>query len=205
MTVVDREPAGPAAPPPEQPARGVLAFFTTTDHKRIGLNYIVTAFGFFLLGGLMALFIRAELAEPGQQIVTPDRYNELFTMHGTVMLLLFAGPLAAGLANYFVPLQIGARDMAFPRLNALSYWVFLSGGIVMNLGFLTSDGAADFGWFAYAPLSDAIRSPGLGGDLWLVGVLLTGIASTLTAVNVLTTVVTMRAPGMESTTYSPPT
>ena len=117
-------------------------------------------------------------------------------MHGTVMLLLFAAPFAAGLANYFVPLQIGARDMAFPRLNALSFWVFLSGGIVMNFGFLTADGAADFGWFAYAPLSDAVRSPGLGGDLWIIGVLLTGIASMLTAINILATVITMRAPGM---------
>jgi cytochrome c oxidase subunit 1 len=200
VTLLD-DPRTASEPPDEPPelrpeGRGLLAYFTSTDHKRIGINYIVTAFGFFLLGGVMALLIRAELAEPGQQIVSNEDYNELFTMHGTVMLLLFAGPLASGLANYFVPLQIGARDMAFPRLNALGYWLFLGGGIVMNLGFLTSDGAADFGWFAYAPLSDAIRSPGLGGDLWLVGVALTGVASTVTAINVLATVITMRTPGM---------
>jgi cytochrome c oxidase subunit 1 len=198
MTIVDERPEVTEEPdaPLRKEGRGALAFFTSTDHKRIGINYIVTAFGFFLFGGILALIIRLELAGPGQQFVTPGRYNELFTMHGTIMLLLFAGPFAAGLANYFVPLQIGAKDMAFPRLNALSYWVYLGGGLTMNAGFLTADGPADFGWFAYAPLSDAIRSPGIGGDLWLVGVLLTGLASTLTAINILTTIITMRAPGM---------
>ncbi len=199
MTILDERPV--ATPDPGEPevrreGSGLLAFFTSTDHKRIGLNYIVSAFIFFMFGGLLALIIRAELAEPGEQVVGAGTYNELFTMHGTVMLLLFAAPIGAGLANYVIPLQIGAKDMAFPRLNALSWWCFLCGGIVMNLGFLTSDGAADFGWFAYAPLSDAIRSPGLGADFWLLGVLLVGISSILNAVNVLTTITTMRTKGM---------
>jgi cytochrome c oxidase subunit 1 len=157
---------------------------------------MATAFAFYLLGGLLAMGMRAELAEPGEQLVSRDAYNAMFTMHGSIMLLLFAGPFAFGLANYLVPLQVGARDMAFPRLNLLSYWVFLGGGLVMCGGFLTADGPADFGWFAYAPLSDSIYSPGLGGDLWIAGVLLTGMSGVLTAVNIVTTVLTMRAKGM---------
>jgi cytochrome c oxidase subunit 1 len=181
---------------PEHGATGLLAWLTSTDHKRIGISYMETAFAFYLLGGLLAMGMRAELSEPGQQVVGRDTYNEMFTMHGSIMLLLFAGPFAFGLANYLVPLQIGARDMAFPRLNLLSYWVFLGGGLVMCSGFLTADGPADFGWFAYAPLSDSVNSPGLGGDLWIAGVLLTGMSGVLTAVNIVTTVLTMRAKGM---------
>jgi cytochrome c oxidase subunit 1 len=177
-------------------AVGVLAWLTTTDHKRIGLAYCVTAFGFFLLGGLLAVMVRAELARPGEQLVDTATYNELFTMHGSIMLFLFAGPFAFGLGNYLVPLQIGARDMAFPWLNALGYWVYLFGGLVMVSGFLTADGAADFGWFAYTPLSDDVRSPGLGGDLWIAGVALTGLAGVMTGVNLITTIVSHRAPGM---------
>ena len=180
---------------PHQPA-GILKWATSTDHKTIGLSYMVTAFAFFLFGGCLALLIRAELAEPGQQVVGTGTYNQLFTMHGSIMLFLFAGPFAFGLANYLVPLHIGARDMAFPRLNLLSYWVYLGGGLVMCSGFLTADGAADFGWFAYTPLSDGVRSPGIGGDLWIVGVALTGLSGILTAVNIITTAFTMRAPGM---------
>jgi cytochrome c oxidase subunit 1 len=175
---------------------GILAWATTTDHKRIGIAYMATAFAFYLLGGVLALFIRAELASPGRQLVSNGTYNELFTMHGSIMLFLFAGPFAFGLANYLVPLMLGARDMAFPRLNALSYWVYLGGGLVMVSGFLTDGGAADFGWFAYAPLSSGVRSPGLGGDLWIAGIILTGLSGVLTAVNVVTTTLTMRAPGM---------
>jgi cytochrome c oxidase subunit 1 len=196
----------PPAPPPVDSAvdeaeshrepGGLLAWLTSTDHKRIGISYMVTAFTFYLFGGVLALFVRAELAEPGQQVVGRGTYNELFTMHGSIMLLLFAGPFAFGLANYIVPLQIGARDMAFPRLNLLSYWVYLGGGLVMVSGFLTADGAADFGWFAYTPLSSGTRSPGLGGDLWIAGVLLTGMSGILTSVNIVTTVLTMRARGM---------
>jgi cytochrome c oxidase subunit 1 len=180
----------------EAQPRGVLSWATTTDHKRIGIAYMATAFAFYLLGGVLALFIRAELVSPGEQVVSNGVYNELFTMHGSIMLFLFAGPFAFGLANYLVPLQLGAKDMAFPRLNALSYWVYLGGGLVMVSGFLTDGGAADFGWFAYAPLSSGVRSPGLGGDLWIAGIVLTGLSGVLTAVNVVATTLTMRAPGM---------
>jgi cytochrome c oxidase subunit 1 len=157
---------------------------------------MVTAFTFFLIGGVMALMIRVELAEPGQQFVASDTFNELFTMHGTIMLFLFLSAFANGLGNYFVPLQIGAPDMAFPRLNAMSYWVYLFGGLVIVSGFFNSGGAADCGWTSYTPLCDAIRAPGLGVDLWLVGVILIGISGVLNAVNIMTTVFTMRAPGM---------
>ena len=203
MTVLDERPTSPTEPPrppgshghgPEP--TGLLRWLTSTDHKTIGLSYMVTAFGFFLIGGLMAMAIRAQLARPESTLVDTATYNELFTMHGSVMMFLFAGPFAFGLANYLVPIQAGARDMAFPRLNQLSYWVYAAGGVVMLSGFLTSNGAANFGWFAYTPLSDSIRSPGLGGDFWIVGVALTGVSGVLTAVNILTTVATMRAPGM---------
>jgi cytochrome c oxidase subunit 1 len=196
MTTLAPTPTSPGPPEPTGHATGLLAYATTTDHKRIGLAYMVTAFAFFLVGGLLALVIRSELADPGQDLVSNDVYNELFTMHGSIMLFLFAGPFAFGLANYLVPLQIGARDMAFPRLNAFGYWLYLGGGIVMLSGFMTSSGAADFGWFAYTPLSDATRSPGLGPDLWVVGIVLTGLSGVTTGVNVITTVLAMRARGM---------
>ena len=174
----------------------IVDWLTTTDHKKIGLLYIATSLAFFLVGGFLATGMRAELAEPGLQFLDTQRYNEFFTMHGSVMMFLFAGPMAVGLANYLVPLQIGAPDMAFPRLNALSYWLFTGGGLVMLSGFLTARGAADFGWTAYTPLSNAVFSPGVGGDLWILGVALTGVASVLAAVNLVTTVVGLRAPGM---------
>ncbi|HKE76747.1 MAG TPA: cytochrome c oxidase subunit I [Acidimicrobiales bacterium] len=197
MTVLDDRPAVVAEPPEPQPrAGGLLAFLTSTDHKRIGIAYMATAFGFYIVGGALAELIRTELFEPGKQIVSQGRYDELFTMHGSIMLFLFLGPFAFGLANYFVPLQIGARDMAFPRLNAMSYWFYLFGGLTMLAGFLTADGAANFGWTAYTPLSNGIRSPGIGNDLWIVAVALTGVSGILTGVNIVTTVITMRAPGM---------
>ena len=197
MTVLDDRPAVIAEPPEPPPrARGLLAFLTSTDHKRIGIAYMATAFGFYIVGGALAELIRTELFEPGTQIVSQGRYDELFTMHGSIMLFLFLGPFAFGLANYFVPLQIGARDMAFPRLNAMSYWFYLFGGLTMLAGFLTADGAANFGWTAYTPLSNGIRSPGIGNDLWIVAVALTGVSGILTGVNIVTTVITMRAPGM---------
>ena len=197
MTVLDERPV--ESEPPEPAPRettGLLAFLTTTDHKRIGIAYMLTAFAFYLIGGALALVIRTELAEPGQQVVGNATYNELFTMHGSIMLFLFIGPFAFGLANYFVPIHIGARDMVFPRLNALSYWFFLFGGITMVSGFLTADGAADFGWTGYSPLSSVVRSPGVGGDLWIIALVLTGLSGVLTAVNVVATVLTMRTPGM---------
>ncbi|HET7720798.1 MAG TPA: cytochrome c oxidase subunit I [Acidimicrobiales bacterium] len=187
--------AGGLTAPPRL-AGGLADLATTTDHKKIGLLYMGTAFVFFVVGGVLALGMRAELAEPGIQLVSRQRYNEFFTMHGTVMMFLFAVPMAAGLANYLVPLHVGAPDMAFPRLNALSYWLYLGGGLVILSGFLTSRGAADFGWTAYTPLSDAVHSPGAGADLWILGLVLTGTSSVLGAVNVLTTVLSLRAPGM---------
>jgi cytochrome c oxidase subunit 1 len=175
---------------------GFLGWLTTADHKKIGIMYMVTAFAFFLLAGLLAEGMRTQLAVPNGTFVNEATYNELFTMHGTMMMFLFAGPFAFGLANYLVPLQIGAPDMAFPRLNALSYWLFLGGGLVMVSGFLTSRGAANFGWFAYAPLTEAIHSPGPGADLWIMGVALTGFSGIFTAVNLVTTIFGLRAPGM---------
>ncbi|MBW3547670.1 MAG: cytochrome c oxidase subunit I [Actinobacteria bacterium] len=192
--------AAPEAEGPEPShhpaATGVLAWLTTTDHKRIGLSYMVTAFAFFLFGGVLAMIMRAELAQPGLDVTSVDAYNELFTMHGSIMMFLFIGPFAFGLANYVVPLHIGAPDMSFPRLNALSYWLYLGGALTMVSGFLTSDGPADFGWFGYAPLSLSTYSPGVGADLWLIGLLLTGFSAIFTGVNIITTVFTLRAPGM---------
>src|SRR6185295_1319413 len=144
----------------------------------------------------LAGIIRAELATPGLQLVDEATYNSLFTIHGSVMVYLFAVPFGFALANYLIPLQIGAPDMAFPRLNALSYWLYAFGGTIMLLGFLSEGGAADFGWFAYPPLSGPSGSPGIGGDLWIVSIILTGTSGTLSAVNVITTVTMMRAPGM---------
>ncbi|WP_409485552.1 cytochrome c oxidase subunit I [Arsenicicoccus dermatophilus] len=175
----------------------IAKVLTTTDHKVIGNLYFVTSFMFFLIGGLLAVLIRLELFQPGLQIVdNPEQFNQLFTMHGTIMLLLFATPLFAGFANALVPIQIGAPDVAFPRLNALAYWMYLFGGLVAAFGFLTPAGAASFGWFAYAPLSDATYSPGLGGDLWVFGLTLGGFGTILGSVNFITTILCMRAPGM---------
>jgi cytochrome c oxidase subunit I len=175
----------------------IVAWITSTDHKTIGYLYLMTAFMFFLLAGVMALVIRAQLFEPGLHVVaTKEQYNQLFTMHGTIMLLLFATPLFSGFANAVMPLQIGAPDVAFPRLNAFSYWLYLFGGLITVGGFLTPQGAASFGWFAYAPLSDTTFTPGLGGTLWVFGLTLTGFSTILGSVNFITTVICFRAPGM---------
>jgi cytochrome c oxidase subunit 1 len=176
--------------------RSVTGWLTTTDHKALGIAYIVTSMVFLGIGGLLAGIIRAELARPGVQIVSEQTYNGVFTIHGSVMVYLFAVPFGFGLANYLVPLQIGAPDLAFPRLNAFSYWLYVIGGAVMLLGFVSDGGAAPFGWFAYPPLSGASGSPGLGADLWIISIILTGTSGTLTAVNVITTVTMMRTPGM---------
>jgi cytochrome c oxidase subunit 1 len=140
--------------------------------------------------------MRTQLAQPDQHLLSPETYNEFFTMHGSIMMYLFAVPFAFGLANYIVPLQIGAPDVAFPRLNALAYWLYLFGGLVMISGFLTASGAASFGWFSYAPLSGATYAPGVGPDLWIVGVIVTSTATVLGAVNLVTTIFMLRAPGM---------
>jgi cytochrome c oxidase subunit 1 len=171
-------------------------WLTTTDHKKIGHLYLITSFAFFLIGGLMALVMRAELARPGLQIVDNNQFNQLFTLHGTIMLLLFATPTFAGFANEIMPLQIGSPDVAFPRLNMLSYWFFLFGGLIVLGSLMVPDGPASFGWFAYAPLNSLERSPNIGADMWIMGLALTGFGTILGAVNFITTIVGMRAPGM---------
>ncbi|GAA1142953.1 cytochrome c oxidase subunit I [Ornithinicoccus hortensis] len=190
-----------SAPQPAAPRRDLGRLFvkviTTTDHKVIGNLYFATSVIFFMLGGLMALVIRAELFTPGLQVVdNPEQFNQMFTMHGTIMLLLFATPLFAGFANALMPLQIGAPDVAFPRLNMFAYWLYLLGGLIVMGGFLVPGGAAAFGWFAYQPLAGAMHSPGMGGDLWVMGLALTGFGTILGAVNFITTIICMRAPGM---------
>ncbi|GGO76587.1 aa3-type cytochrome oxidase subunit I [Nonomuraea cavernae] len=174
----------------------IASWLSTTDHKVIGYLYLITSFVFFLVAGVMAMVIRGELAQPGMQLVDQQQYNQLFTMHGTIMLLLFATPLFAGFANVVMPLQIGAPDVAFPRLNAVAYWLFLFGGLIALGGFAAPGGAADFGWFAYTPLASATYSPGIGGDLWIMGLALSGLGTILGSVNFVTTIIGMRAPGM---------
>jgi cytochrome c oxidase subunit I len=197
VTVTTERPGTAPAPAPEpRHNTGILRWLTSTDHKVIGLSYLVTSFGFFCIGGLLALGMRTQLAQPDQSVLSPETYNEFFTMHGSIMMYLFAVPFAFGLANYIVPLQIGAPDVAFPRLNALAYWMYLFGGLVMISGFLTASGAANFGWFSYAPLSGATYAPGAGPDLWIVGVIVTSTATVLGAVNLVTTIFMLRAPGM---------
>ena len=174
-----------------------VGWITTTDHKTIGYMYLITSFIYFLIGGVMALVIRAQLFAPGLEIVaTKEQYNQLFTMHGTIMLLMFATPLFAGFANVLMPLQIGAPDVAFPRLNAFAYWLYSFGSLIAVAGFLTPQGAASFGWFAYAPLSSQTFTPGLGGNMWVFGLTMSGFGTILGAVNFITTIITMRAPGM---------
>ncbi|GAB2625754.1 cytochrome c oxidase subunit I [Streptomyces capparidis] len=173
-----------------------VSWATTTDHKTIGHLYLITAFGFFLIGGLLALVMRAELARPGLQVMSSEQYNQAFTMHGTVMLLLFATPVFAGFANEIMPLQIGAPDVAFPRLNMFSYWLFLFGGLMVVGSLLIPNGTADFGWTAYIPLSDKQHTPTIGAELWIMGLALSGFGTILGAVNFMTTIICMRAPGM---------
>jgi cytochrome c oxidase subunit 1 len=174
----------------------VASWVTTVDHKRIGILYIVTSLVFFAAGGLLALLIRAQLATPNEHFITRNAYDELFTIHGTTMIFLFIVPFWAGLANYLVPLMIGARDMAFPRLNALSYWLYLFGGVVMFLSFLAAGGAARAGWYSYPPLSEKFFSPGHGQDLWILSLHLVAVSGLLGAINFLCTIHNMRAPGM---------
>jgi cytochrome c oxidase subunit 1 len=181
---------------PAKKGNKVVKYMSSTDHKVIGNLYMITSFAFFVIAGAMALVMRAELARPGLQFVSNEQYNQLFTMHGTLMLFLFATALFAGFANAIMPLQIGSPDVSFPRLNMISYWLYLFGGLTVMLGFLTPGGAAGFGWFAYAPLSNVINSPNVGSDLWIMGLAMSGLASILGAVNFITTILTMRAPGM---------
>jgi cytochrome c oxidase subunit 1 len=174
----------------------VVTVLTTTDHKVIGNMYLATSFVFFLIGGVLALAIRANLAAPGSNILSDEAYNQAFTMHGTIMLLMFATPLFFGFGNAIMPLQIGAPDVAFPRLNMFSYWLYLFGSTIVVAGLFVPGGAASFGWFAYAPLSDGVNSPGMGGDLWVMGLWMSGLGTILGAVNFITTIFCMRVPGM---------
>ncbi|HEY4729467.1 MAG TPA: cytochrome c oxidase subunit I [Actinomycetes bacterium] len=175
----------------------IAVWLTTTDHKKIGIMYLVNSYFWFAVAGLLAVFIRAELAEPGTQFFGEERYNQLFTMHGTTMIFLFVIPILAGFGNYIVPLQIGALDMAFPRVNALSFWMLPLAGITLYSSYLLG-GPADAGWTQYAPLSEGVGAQGnsIGIDLWIIALLLVGTASILGAVNFITTIFNMRAPGM---------
>ena len=188
---VERVPASIAV------SRGrVSSWLTTVDHKRIGILYIVTSLGFFIAGGVLALLMRAQLATPNEHFITRDGYDELFTIHGTTMVFLVIVPILAGFGNFLVPLMIGARDVAFPRLNALSYWLFLLGGIVLYSSWFAAGGGPKAGWTGYAPLSTAAYTPGHGMDLWILSLHILTISSLAGAINFLATIQNMRAPGM---------
>jgi cytochrome c oxidase subunit 1 len=178
-----------------QSETGFWSWVSTVDHKRIGILYGVTAFVFFLVGGVEALLIRSQLATPNGELLSAEEYNQLFTMHGTTMIFLVVMPLAAAFGNYLVPLMIGARDVAFPRLNAFGYWAFLSGGLFLYASFLLG-GAPNGGWFGYAPQTIGAFNPGNGIDFWLIGLVITGIGSLTAAVNFIVTTLNLRAPGM---------
>ena len=174
---------------------GLWDWITTVDHKKIGIMYGAAALFFLLIGGVEALAIRAQLAAPEQRLFSADLYNQIFTMHGVTMIFLAVMPLGAAFMNYLIPLQIGARDVAFPRLNAFSFWTFLAGGIFLNTSWFLG-GGADGGWFAYAPNTGVVFSPSHGMDFYAIGLQITGIASLVGAINLITTVLNMRAPGM---------
>nr|MBA3267143.1 cbb3-type cytochrome c oxidase subunit I [Acidimicrobiia bacterium] len=200
-------PQRPEALAPEQPlnvpvrflrrptgyTKGLWGWMTTVDHKKIGIMYSASAFIFFIIGGLEALLLRIQLGGPDQTFLRADTYNQLFTMHGTTMIFLVIMPLSAGLANYLLPIMIGARDVAFPRINAFGYWVFLAGGLFMYSSFFLG-GAPNGGWFGYVPLTRNL--PGHNIDYWVFGLQTLGIASLSGAVNLIVTVINMRAPGM---------
>ena len=189
--------SGYGTPRSQRKGNVLVGWITSTDHKVIGNLYLITAFVYFCIGGVMALLMRAQLWAPGLEVIaTREQYNQLFTMHGTIMLLMFATPLFFGFGNALMPLQIGAPDVAFPRLNAFSFWLFFFGSATAVSGFLTPQGAAAFGWFAYSPLSSETFSPGIGANLWVLGLALSGLGTILGGVNFITTIITMRAPGM---------
>jgi cytochrome c oxidase subunit I+III len=174
---------------------GLATWLTTVDHKKIGMKYIYTSFVFFVVGGIQSLVIRAQLAQSDLDLVGPEAFNQLFSMHGITMMFLFAMPMLSGFGNYFVPLMIGTRDMAFPRLNAFGYWVFLAAGIFLYSSFLAGQ-APDDGWFNYVPQGSLRFSPGLNIDFYCLGVIFLGISSTGGAINFIVTILKMRAPGM---------
>ena len=196
MTRLEQRQTRGVTPRPGRKGSVLAGWLSSTDHKVIGHMYLITSFFFFCCAGIMALLIRVQLMGPDQHFVSDQVYNELFTMHGAIMLLLFATPLFIGFSNELIPLQIGAPDVAFPRLNLLSYYMFLFGGLILLFSFLAPGGAAAFGWYAYAPLTSATYSPGIGADLWIMGLALSGLGTILGAVNFVTTIFCMRAPGM---------
>jgi cytochrome c oxidase subunit I len=181
---------------PAYARHGIIDWLTATNHKHVGIAYMATSLAFFCIAGVLALAMRAQLAQPQQSLVGPHAFQELFTLHGTAMIFLVIAPFAFGLANYLIPLQIGAADMAFPRVNAFTYWMFLFGGLTIFSGAAVNGGAAATGWTAFAPLSDIRIATGLGQDLWLVGLLMTSVSAILTGVNFVTTTFLYRAPGM---------
>jgi cytochrome c oxidase subunit 1 len=191
--VMHAEPAPTVTPAPPSGSGGLWSWISTVDHKKIGIMYLVTTFFFFLVGGVFALVLRLQLEHANNTLISAENYNRIMTMHGTTMIFLFVVPVMAGFGNYLVPLQIGARDMAFPRLNALSYWLLLFGGMVMYSGFFWG-GTAEAGWTSYPPLS--VITPGHGQDLWIVGLHVVGISSLIGAINFICTIHNMRAPGM---------
>ncbi len=178
-----------------QGTSGIASWLTTVDHKRLGILYILTSMTFLGLASVEAFIIRLQLAAPNQQLVSPDVYNQLFTMHGLTMVFLAIMPLGTGFANYFVPLMIGARDLAFPRLNAFGYWIYALGGLFVYTSFFLG-GAPDAGWFAYAPLTSLSNNPGNGIDFYMIGLFIGGIGTLVTAMNLIVTIFSMRAPGM---------
>jgi len=199
VTTLDQPAARPAVTQAQRTERKgsiLVSWLSSTDHKIIGHMYLITSFFFFLCAGIMAMVIRIQLLGPNQTVISDQQYNELFTMHGAIMLLLFATPMFVGFANELLPLQIGAPDVAFPRLNLLSYYLFTFGGLILLLSFLAPGGAAAFGWYAYAPLNSANYSPGIGADMWIMGLVLSGLGTILSGVNFITTIFCMRAPGM---------
>jgi len=191
-TVLGHEAHGVA---PAHEKTGLWSWVTTVDHKRVAILYGIGALFFFLLGGIEALLIRIQLARPDNNFVSPEFYNQLFTMHGTTMIFLAVMPMSQIFFNYIIPLMIGARDVAFPRLNAFGVWVFLLGGLFVNAGFLFN-AAPDAGWFGYANLTSTQFSPGLNVDFWMFGLQILGVSSLAAAVNFFVTIINLRAPGM---------
>jgi cytochrome c oxidase subunit 1 len=196
VTAVQQPAPTLAAPRPYRKGNILADWLSSTDHKIIGHLYLITSFFFFVAGGAMAMIMRAQLMAPDNHLVSDQVYNELFTMHGTIMLLLFATPTFVGFANEIMPLQIGSPDVAFPRLNLFSYYLFLFGGLILLFSFIAPGGAAAFGWYAYSPLTSSLYSPGIGGDMWIMGLVLAGFGTILGGVNFVTTIFCMRAPGM---------
>ncbi len=176
------------------PASGLYAWVTTPDHKRIGILYIVTTLVFFILGGIEAMALRLQLALPNGRVLSPESFNQFFTMHGTTMIFFVVMPLLIGIANYVVPLMIGARDMAFPRLNAFSFWLLLFGGALLHFSFLAG-GAPDVGWYAYAPLTEPAFARGNSVNYWILGLTVSGIGTVGGGINLIATIVSLRARG----------